>query len=211
MYLAVPKQHAGTTNMGGESLSPWPCGSAFPLGHLLCQGGPRMQRRAAATRGHWKDADFGAMLPAAPSPAPPRALFTEQKVPLPHYFKNQSLASWSSKPCQNRNPPMSLPGSDLFHPGIFSFHPKCWHLTQASWIRSFSESLGVLLSCSSTGLRGSILVSVSWMLEMGPLAEWKGIHKSKRILLLQDLGVFCHGCKAATCLASLNVFQAGNA
>lgn len=35
---------------------------------------------------------------------------------------------------------MSLPGSDFFHPGIFSFHPKCWHLTQASWIRSFSES-----------------------------------------------------------------------
>lgn len=56
---------------------------------------------------------------------------------------------------------MSLPGSDFFHPGIFSFHPKCWHLTQASWIRSFSESLGVLLSCSSAGLRGSILVSVS--------------------------------------------------
>lgn len=41
--------------------------------------------------------------------------------------------------------------------------------------------------------------------------ETKGMHKSKRIPLLQDLGLFCRGCEAATCLASLNVFQAGNA
>lgn len=133
--------------------SPRPPPVPGPAGDAAPGGG---HERALKGCGFWGDA-AGCAFPGTSE----GSIYRAKGPPSPLFLKIRVQQAEARTRVRIEILQMSLPGSDFFHPGIFSFHPKCWHLTQASWIRSFSESLGVLLSCSSTGLRGSILVSVS--------------------------------------------------